>query len=75
MAEEICKMQIKETSKGGLLLSFIIKTARYLDDCMQNLFLGEHQRKQLNSTWICFMQLVANESRAEMFGLSKALRP
>lgn len=41
-------MQISKTSKGGLLLSCIIKTASYLDDCMQNFFLGEHQRKQLN---------------------------
>lgn len=46
---EICKMQISKTSKGGPLLSCIIKTASYLDDCMQNFFfLGEHQRKQLN---------------------------
>lgn len=41
-------MEISKTSKRRFPLSCIIKTVSYLDDCMENFFLGDHQRKQLN---------------------------
>lgn len=47
-------MEITETSKGGFLVSCKIKTSSYLDDCMENIFLGDHQRKKMNQNMDMF---------------------